>query len=301
MSLAASIVALLFRLKPKQTEEAFERELDERKNRPMPASRAPRGIQYRLENRPDGDVFYLNEESGSDRTVFYLHGGAYIHDFSPFHWRYLKKLIKATGTGVIAPAYKLAPHGTFRDAFGLIVPLYTEYRKQHPEKKVILMGDSAGGGLALALCEHFLKEGILPPDELILFSPWTDVTMTNPKIRAYEAADPWITPSYRAAGLRFADGADPADYRVNPIHGDMSGIRNVLLVTGTREILYPDTMLLWEKLKAEPSNELYVGEGMIHVFPLIPIPEAKEPTRRVIERITRQEESNVVSESEGIS
>lgn len=287
MSLAACIVRLIFRLKPKQTEQEFDRELDEQKNRPMPAPKAPRSIPYRLESGPKGSVFYLNEGSGSDRTVFYIHGGAYIHDFSPFHWRYMKKLIQATGAEVIAPAYLLAPYGTVCDAFDLIVPLYTDYRREHPEKKVILMGDSAGGGLSLALCEHFLKEGILPPDELILFSPWVDVTMTNPKIKDYEAADPWITPSYRAAGRRYAGGADRTDYRVNPIHGETDGISNVLLVTGTREVLYPDTMLLWEKLKAEPSNELYTGEGMIHVFPLIPLPESKEPTRRVIERIKR--------------
>lgn len=286
-SLAARLVPMYFKLQPKQTEEELNRELDALKAQPAPSPNAPNGIAYRLEEREDGGVFYLNEESIADAAVFYLHGGAYIHDFSPFHWRYLKKLIRETGAEVVAPAYRLAPYGTFRDAFRLIIPLYTEYRKQHPEKKIVLMGDSAGGGLALAVAEHLKQEGLLPPDELILFSPWVDVTMTNPSIRDYEPLDPWLTVSLRAAGLRFADGADPKDYRINPIHGELSGIRNVLLITGTHELLYPDTMLLWEKLSDEPTNELVVGEGMLHVYPLIPVPESEEATRLVIGRICR--------------
>lgn len=287
MSLLARIVPLYFRMQPKQTEEEINRQLDEMKGRPEPAPNAPKETTYRLEDRQHGSVFYLNEKSASDRTVFYMHGGAYIHDFSPFHWRYLKKLIERTDAEVIAPAYRLTPYGTVRDAFGLIVPLYREYREKHPEKKVILMGDSAGGGLSLALAEHFVKEGIPSPDELILFSPWVDVSMENPAIKEYEPADPWLTVSLRAAGLRFADGADPKDYRINPLYGETDRIRNVLLVTGTRELLYPDTMLLWEKLSREPSNELIIGQKMLHVYPLIPIREAEEATGRVVERILR--------------
>lgn len=286
-SLAARLVPLYFRLQPKMTEAEWNWELDELKTQPAPPLNAPKGIAYRLEEREDGGIFYLNEESGSDRTVLYLHGGAYVHDFSPFHWRYLKKLIRRTGIEVIAPAYRLTPYGSFRDAFRLIVPLYREYRERHPEKKVILMGDSAGGGLALAVAEHLDKEGTLPPDELILFSPWVDVTMSNPKIKEYEPLDPWLTVSLRAAGLRFGDGADPNDYRINPIHGDVERIKNVLLITGTNELLYPDTMLLWDKLSSEPSNRLLVGDEMLHVYPLIPIPEAKAATELVIERILR--------------
>lgn len=286
-SISSRLVPLYFRMLPKYSEDGARRELARMRAQAEPKPLAPRGIPYRYEQRADGGVFYLNERGASGRTVLYLHGGAYWHDFSPFHWRYLKRLIRRTDARVIAPAYRLAPHGTFRDAFALTVPLYRAYRAENPGQKLILMGDSAGGGMALALAEHFAAEGLPAPDELILFSPWTDVTMQNPAMQKLVPADPWLTVSLRVPGLCFADGADRTDYRINPLFGDLHALKNVLLVTGTRELLYPDTMLLYDGLKAEPSNELLVGQGMLHVYPLIPIPEAEAATRRVVERILR--------------
>lgn len=287
LSLLARIVPLYFRLGKKHTEESAQTELERLKKLPEPLPREPRGIPFRLEERPDGKVFYLNEVHRTGRTVFYLHGGAYWHDFSAFHWRYIKKLIKATDAAFVVPAYRLAPYGTFRDAFQLIVSLYEEYRATHPKEKIILMGDSAGGGLALALTEHFQTLGLPTPKELILFSPWVDVTMNNPDLMNYAKRDPWLTLSLRVPGLCFGDGADEMDYRINPIHGDLSRIQNVLLVTGTRELLYPDTMKLYDKLRHDHSNRLIVGEDMLHVYPLIPIREAEPVTKQVIQRILR--------------
>ena len=289
LSFPARIVPLYFRLQPKFTEAELRAELDRRRMKPEPSPRGPKGIAYRLEERDKGKVFYLNEKSASGRAVFYLHGGAYWNDFSPFHWRYMKKLAAATDASFIVPAYRLAPYGTFRDAFDLIVPLYAAYREAHPDQKVVFMGDSAGGGLALALAEHFQTQGLPAPEALVLFSPWVDVAMGNPALKPYESLDPWLTLSLRVPGLCFGDGADPRDYRINPLFGDLSGIKNVLLVTGTREVIYPDTLALFEKLKQEPSNRLLVGQDMLHVYPLILIPEARAATAQVIEWIMRQE------------
>ncbi len=282
-SFMARIAPLYFRMQHKYTEAELSAELARRRTQPEPPPLRPKGIAYRLEPRKQGQVFYLNEGSPAGRTVFYLHGGGYWHDFSPFHWRYMKGLVEATDAEIIAPAYRLAPWGTIRDAFQLIVPLYEAYRRDHPERKVILMGDSAGGGLALSLVQWFRTQGLPEPEELILLSPWMDVTMVSPEVRRYASVDPWLTLSLRVPGLCFGDG----DRRVDPIRGDMTGLRNVLLITGTRELLYPDTLKLFEKLRSEPTNELLEGQGMLHVYPLIPLPEAREATQRVIERIRR--------------
>lgn len=287
LSLLARIAPLYFKAQRKYTEEEIAAELTRLRGLPEPPPRGPKGVPYRLETRPGGKVFYLNEGSRAGRAVFYFHGGAYWHDFSPFHWRYMQQLLKATNAAFIAPAYRLAPYGTFRDAFDLIVPLYEAYRAAHPQQKIVFMGDSAGGGLALALAEHFQALGLPAPEELILFSPWVDVTMSNPALNAYAKRDPWLTLSLRLPGLCFGGGAPETDYRINPIHGDLSKIQNVLLITGTRELIYPDTLKLYEKLKGDPSNELVVGKDMLHVYPLIPIREAKAATKRVIQRILR--------------
>lgn len=284
-SFVARVAPPAFRMKRKYTEAELQAEIERRRAQPEPPPREPRGMAFRREDRERGKVFYLNEGSEAQRTVFYLHGGAYWNDFSPFHWRYMKKLIAATDARIVAPAYRLAPYGTLLDAYALLVPLYAQYRQAHPKQKIILMGDSAGGGLALSLTEHFKALGLPGPEELVLLSPWVDVHMENPELEKYAPLDPWLTLSLRVPGLCFGDGVD--DYRLNPLYGDLTGIKNVLLVTGTRELLYPDTLRLYEKLKQEPSNELLVGPGLLHVYPLFPMREADEATARVIERIRR--------------
>ena len=59
-------------------------------------------------------MFYVNEDTSSKYTVFYIHGGGYEHDFSPFHWLFIKKIVERTNALVIAPAYMLIPFGTYR-------------------------------------------------------------------------------------------------------------------------------------------------------------------------------------------
>ena len=148
----------------------------------------------RFEDRPNGRVFYANEDSPSGITVFYLHGGAYFMDFARAHWKLMDKLIREADAQVIAPGYRRLPFATWREAFDLVVPMYKEYCEAHPERKVVLMGDSAGGGFSAALAEQFKAEGIRLPDELVLLSPWVDLSMENEQIKEYEPRDPFLPP-----------------------------------------------------------------------------------------------------------
>lgn len=136
--------------------------------KPTPAPKIP---QTRYEDHQNGRVFYANETGKAGITVFYLHGGAYFMDFARSHWRLIDTIIRETDAQVIAPAYRRLPFATWREAFDFIVPLYRDYCEAHPEQKIILMGDSAGGGLSVAMAEQFKSDGIRLPDELILLSP----------------------------------------------------------------------------------------------------------------------------------
>ena len=217
--------------------------------------------------------------------VFYIHGGGYYNDFSYFHWRFIKKLIRRTNAQVIAPAYQVVPYGTVKEAFQLIVPLYLSYVQSHPETKIILMGDSAGGGLALSLAEYFVQEDLPYPDELILFSPWVDVTMSNPQITDLEKKDPWLTPSYRVAGTYWAGNMPPEDWRVSPIYGISDRLHHITVFCGTHEILYSDELILFDKLPKDPSNTLIIGDRMNHVYPLIPCPEGNKAMDVIVSKI----------------
>lgn len=279
----ARCVSTIFRLRRKPTEAQAEAELKRIQQKGEKKSPMPKGLHAEY----DKDVFYVNKDSSSDHIVFYIHGGGYQHDFTPFHWRFIKKIVKHTDAAVIAPAYHLIPFGTCRDAFDLIVPLYKRYAVDEPDKKIILMGDSSGGGLALALAEYFQSEGIRMPDETILLSPWVDASMENPDISEYISKDPWLTVSWlKVCGRHWAGTYDIHDYRVSPIYGDTSGLKNITAFLGTRELFYPDIVKFFEKLD-DHSNELIIGQDMLHVFPILPIPEAKEPRVKIYETIKR--------------
>ena len=158
----------------------------------------------------------------------------------------------------------------------------------YPDKKFILMGESAGGGLSLALTEYFKEEGIRQPDELVLICPWVDTSMDNEEIKEYESVDPFLSaPSLRICAKRWAGDLDVHDWRISPIFGEVSGIRNVTLFTGTREILYPDAIRFFHLLDADPSNELIVGEQINHVYPLFPIKEVKPAVDKIIQVVMR--------------
>ena len=254
-----------------------------RGEKPTPPPLAPK---TRYEDSPNGRVFFANEESAAGITVFYIHGGAYFMDFTRPHWKLLDTLVRETDAEVIAPAYRLVPFACYREAYDLIVPLYREYCAAHPDRKIVLMGDSAGGGLSLALTELFKAEGMQMPDRLILLSPWVDASMENEQIKDYESVDPFLSvkPLVNSAEQWKGD-LDVHDWRISPIYGDLKGIRNVTVFVGTDGIFYPDITKFFGMLDEDPSNELIVGEEMNHVYPLYPIPEAKPAVDKIISTI----------------
>ena len=282
------LAEVYFRLQPKPSEAEYDALLKRQQGQPETRCAPPRAMGGRREDGPDGTMFWFNEGTDAPYAVFYCHGGSYIHDFSYFHWRFLQKLMDRTGALVAAAGYRLAPYGTWEDAFRLILPAYIRYGAAHPEKKLILMGDSAGGGLAAALALELLRRGERAPDELILLSPWMDVTIRDEEVADFIPVDPWLTTSHRVCGRCWAGAADPKDPRVSPAYGPVEGLRRVTVFCGTREILNPDSVKLFARLDPAGDSELVVGEGMFHVYPLLPIPEAKAAVDRIAEKITRE-------------
>ena len=285
-SFSAKVVSDLLELFGMYTEKNSERMIAGALSKGEKPTPPPKNLKTRFEDTQNGRVFYANEGSTSRNTVFYIHGGAYFMDFTGAHWRFLEKLIEGTDAQLIAPAYRLVPFATYREAFDLIVPLYKEYCETHPDKNTILMGDSAGGGLALALAEYFKAEGIHMPDRLILLSPWVDVSMDNEQISKYESVDPFlkVTP-LRDCAEQWKGDLDLHDWHISPIYGDLKGIRNVTVFVGTDGIFYPDITKFFGMLDKDPSNELIIGEEMNHVYPLFPIPEAKPAVDKIIHTI----------------
>ena len=220
----------------------------------------------------DNDVYTI-ENDNADCLVIYLHGGAYCFGILDSHIVFCDKLAKRMNAKVFMPLYPILLKSTCLDAFHFLQEVYAEALREG--KRVILMGDSSGGGLALAFAESLRDSGVPMPEGLVLLSPWIDVTMTNPAIPSLEESD-FILSAYGLAGLGklWAGELDVRDSRVSPLYGSMAGLPPTLIFCGTDEILRPDITLLHEKMKAAGTkSRLVIGEGFWHVFPSFDIPE----------------------------
>ncbi len=235
----------------------------------------------------DMQLFYINVESQSNELIIYLHGGAYVNEILPFHWIMLDKLAKQLDCTFIIPDYPLAPIHSFEESYEKLTVLYQKVLKYYSNKKIILMGDSAGGGLALGLSLYWANLALPQPDKLILLSPWLDLTMNNPEIDKFMDVDPSLKKDELIVDANYwANGTDLKDYRLSPIYGDFSALKEVVLFVGTHELFYPDVTLLYEKLKEKNIKvELNIGQGLNHVYPAFPIPEADEALRHIVEMI----------------
>lgn len=212
------------------------------------------------------------------KPVLYLHGGAYVRPITSFHWRFLRSLVEQTGCTFIVPLYPLAPEANCACAVETVRNVYLSECARAGVESLAVMGDSAGGGLALGLC-YALRQKVFPlPRSLTLICPWVDVTMTNTSIALFEKSDPMLaTVGTKEAGRLYAGDLGVRHCYVSPLYGEPSDFPPILLFAGTNDISHYDALLFAEKARAAGSAvDLQIGEEMIHVWPILPIPEGKK-------------------------
>ena len=158
------------------------------------------------------------------------------------------------------PDYPLTPKYHYQDVYNMVEPLYKEIIEKVGSENVILMGDSAGGGLALGLYEKMGEEAVALPTKTILISPWLDVRLENENIPQMEKIDTVLNKeALRLAGIAYAGKDGINSYLVNPIDGDVSLLKNIKIFIGTEDILNPDCHLLEEKAK-EVNGDVEIKE-----------------------------------------
>ena len=195
------------------------------------------------------------EETTNPLKILYFHGGSYVAEASKDHWNFIKKIVETTKATLIMPDYPLTPKYNYKDVFEMVEPLYQEIIQKIDTKNLILMGDSAGGGLTLALEEKIGEKNIPQPQKTILISPWLDVRLNNPKIDEVQKTDKELNKeTLLLAGIAYAGEDGINSYLVNPIDGDLSKLQNIVIFTGTNDILNPDVSVLAEKAKQVGVN-----------------------------------------------
>ncbi|MDF1606217.1 alpha/beta hydrolase [Nocardioides sp. YIM 152315] len=269
--------------------EAWHRTLE-----PRLPTQAVRGFEKRFsvvtESVPGGRGTFASyvvtpRHSDPRTTVVYLHGGGYVAGLDPFHVRYLTRLADALDARVVLPDYPVAPEHTWRDSHHALADLTARWATD--SERLVLAGDSAGGGYALALALTLRDRGGPQPDRLLLIAPWVDLTTSTPETHEFSVRDPWLflskLESY--AGWWAGSPDDLARPEVSPALGELAGLPPTLMFCGTRDTLAPGCRLL-EGRAAEAGWDLAYVEvaDLVHVYPLLPwIPEAGDALARTLE------------------
>lgn len=210
--------------------------------------------QLSVEEFKERKIFTIAPKEGATnpKTILYFHGGSYVAEATDQHWEFITDLVNDTKAKVILPDYPLTPKYNYQDVMDMVIPLYENIIKETEPDSIIMMGDSAGGGLAMGLAEKLGEKKIPVPGQLVLISPWLDVTLKNPKINEVQAYDHDLSKeALKVAGIAYAGKDGMNDYFVNPIQGPLDQLKNVTIFTGTYDILNPDAKELVSRAKKE--------------------------------------------------
>lgn len=226
--------------------------------------------------------------SGADaaRAVLYLHGGGFSLGSHESHGELIARIARACGIQVLAADYRLAPEHPFPAAVEDATAVWRWLRDdlRLPAGRLAVVGDSAGGGLALSLLVALRDAGEDLPAGVVVMSPWTDLTLSGASLMSRVDADPVLDPALlRSLADRYLAGADPRSPLASPLLADLSGLPPLLIQVGTEEILFDDAERLAERAEAAGVDvTLQVTQGAPHVFQsMVGAPEATEATDEI--------------------
>jgi epsilon-lactone hydrolase len=249
--------------------------------------RLPHGYSVVPIGQAGGATLYLiapERSAPADAPLtLYFHGGGYIVGSVASHAAFCARLARQTGGTVLFADYRLAPEHRFPAAFEDGVAALQE-AVVRGRGRLFIAGDSAGGGLALAIAQAALAQGMRQPDGLILISPWVDLTLSGPSMVENAANDAMLSTKIlirmRSAYL---DSQNPADRRASPLFDPNIRLPPVLLIYSLAEVLRDDATRLAAQLRRGGTHVVEVPfKAMPHVFPLFRIlPAAGRALREI--------------------
>lgn len=254
-------------------------------NRPEP----PRGIAKRCRKIDIDGVssFWIDEQNKANGVLVYLHGGAFYFGPVKEHWDYFGQISKRTGMAGLMVDYRLAPQHPYPAAIDDIV---NAVLKTDLPEKWFFLGDSSGGGKAVAAFYRLKEKGGPLPAKILMMSPWVDSTLENPAIRLNEHEDVMMTVKRLSnAAAAYTDGQDLRNPEISPMFGNIEGLPPVLIQMGTADLLLWDARKFYLKCLDEGVDVKYEETpGAFHDFMMLPfLPEAQKAIRSQVEFLTR--------------
>ena len=221
------------------------------------------------------DCTWINPEDRANGLIVSLHGGGYIVGPGAAHWGWFSTLCRETGQAGLLIRYSRAPEATYptalNEVLGAVRTLDGPWQ---------IIGDSAGGGLALATAFSLRDAGEPLPTAMVLSSPWLDITMAHPEQAANAHIDPMMgIPALDHYARAYAGGTDRRHPHLSPLFGDPTGLPPMLITVGTAELFLFETRDWKAKCDAAGTPcEVIEMEGAIHDFAIMLalMPEARE-------------------------
>ena len=247
------------------------------------------GIKVRRDNFSGipGAIFTPRKNVNTKSIIFYLHGGGYCFGSSlTTHKVGLTKLAKQTGSVCYSVDYRLAPEHQYPAALDDALTAWKHIVSQNPNCNIILAGDSAGGGLSLALMMYLRDNNEQLPDGLVLFSPWTDLTCSRETYETKAKYDPMFTTNMTkdSANIYVPEDVKKTDPYISPIYGNFTNLPRTLVLVGGNEILLDDSRHFAQKAKESGVDiEIDIWPSMFHDWWLFGsfIPETKQVLDKV--------------------
>jgi acetyl esterase/lipase len=218
-------------------------------------------------------------------VIFYTHGGGYVSGSCSDHRGFVAKFVQGSGVGALLYEYRLAPEHPFPAALEDTLTAYRWLLSQSVSpSRIIIVGESAGGGLCLATLLALRDHGIPLPAAAVALSPWTDLRLTGEsnRTRAKVSIDP--VGMSMVCSQYYAGDEDPGLPYISPLYGDLHGLPPLLIYVGNDEMGRDDSTRFAEKAKAAGVDvTLRVGEGMVHCYPLFAplFPEATQAMQEI--------------------
>jgi len=259
----------------------------------QPASYEPKGLgsgmEVILKHINGWPVYYTAPSSGSGNNnyVVFLHGGGYIDEIVPGHWKIIGEMTRKGKVQCIVPIYPLAPKATADSVVPMMGELMLKVFEEVGPVKVSIVGNSAGAALALATSQWLRDRNSRQPNKLILISAGLNASFISPEQRIIAEKDPFLDIDGALYGASlYAGNLDLSHPFISPLNGDFHRLPPMLVFSGTLDFLCPNSIELKKKAElAGVAVDLYLKKGQPHNYPGLPTPEGREALRIIIDAI----------------
>ncbi len=227
----------------------------------------------------------------SDKLILYVHGGGYVSGSCNDHRGFVSKFAASTGFNTLIYEYRLAPEHPFPAAIDDSVKFYEAVLSSgYQARNILVAGESAGGGLGLALLLALKERGIALPAAAVAISPWTDLTCSGESYHTKNKVSVAPTDSWLVFSKHYAGSTPPGHPLISPLFGDLNGLPPLLINSGVDDELFDDGRRFYEKATAAGVDAKFTaGYGQVHCYPLLApfFPEATVAMNEIVEFVKK--------------